>query len=109
MVIFSIAAVYAITRRRRRCKLLATCGMHVSSVSICLTGSNYNVQAVESDYDDDDESAKPLLPPGSIGDDEAYPEEEVCHSNDATTSGRVSYQEYIKPVISWRLEIRTLA
>ena len=80
----------------------------MSSVSICLTGSNYNVQAVESDYDDD-ESAKPLLPPGSIGDDEAYPEEEVCHSNDATTSGRVSYQEYIKPVISWRLEIRTLA
>ena len=77
----------------------------MSSVSICLTGSNYNVQAVESNYDDD-ESAKPLLPPGSIGDDEAYPEEEVCHSNDATTSG---IGNTLKPVISWILEIRTLA
>ena len=75
----------------------ATCMMHASSVNICLTGSNNSVQAVESDYGND-ESAKPLLPPGSIGDDETYPEEEVCHSNDATTSGRVSYQEYIKPV-----------
>ena len=76
--------------------MLATCVMHASLISICLTGSHSNVQAVESDYDDDDESAKPLLPPCSIGDDEAYPEEEVCHSNDATTSGRVSYWENIK-------------
>ena len=65
--------------------------MHASSVSICLpllTGSHYNVQAVESDYDDD-ESARPMLPPGSSG---IYP----SNSNDATIPGRVNYQEYSK-------------
>ena len=79
--------------------------MHSSSVSICLTGSNYNVQAVESDYDDD-ESTKPLLPPGSKDDDKLYPEEEVNHSQ---LQVEIAIRNTLNPLISWRLKIRTLA
>ena len=48
-----------------------------------------------SDYGDG-ESARLLLPSRNGGDDEAYSEEEDSHSNEATTPGRVSYQEYSK-------------
>ena len=81
---------------------MTTSVIYASSVSVrmftcILTGSHSNVQAVESDYDGD-QSAKPLLPPGGRDDDKPYPEEEVNHSRDATTPGRVSYQKYCKPV-----------
>ena len=55
---------------------------------------------------DDDESTKPLLPPGSIGDDKLYPEEEVNHSQ---LQVEIAIRNTLNPLISWRLEIRTLA
>ena len=76
--------------------------MHASSTSIIilfisiLTGSYSNAQAVDSDYGGD-QSAKPLLPPGSRDDGERkeiHPEEEIGHASNPATSGRVTTNSY---------------
>ena len=103
---FVIALLYVIVLIRRKSRelyiVVAACVIHANSTSIIilfiplLTGSYSNAQAVNSDYGGD-QSARPLLPPGSRDDGEIKeidPEEEVGHASNPATSGRVIVNSY---------------